>query len=231
MENISIKMKSRNQEQPEEYISWVEGKLNIIRNRREEFKEQNILHQGIAKYFHEELFPLYRLLQNKLEDWKQIKFLPIIGNQNFDIKVNTDRSDIPKYIEITITDRDEIQHNRMEYFLKHGVADLLGSVSISREKPVREIDVGMVLLDEKEVNQAQENRIQEAINRKVRVIKRMDCTALVVYFDDYTYFRYDKPESKQEMSVFLDSIKINWKEQYTALYVVGASGKSFWRKR
>ena len=213
---------------PEEYISWFEGKLNIIKQRREELKQQNILHQGVSKYFHEELFPLYRLLQNKLEDWEQAKFLPVIGGQNYDVKVNTNRSDVPQYIEITITDRDEEQHNRMEYFLKHGEVDLLGAVSISR-KPIRKIQVEGGLLDERKINQGQKNRIQESIVKKTKVVKRMEGTALLVYFDDYTYFRYDRPESKQEMGLFLASINTEWQKQYTQLYVVGASGKSFWQ--
>jgi hypothetical protein len=213
---------------PSEYIVWFEEKLNIIRQRRDELKEQIILHQGIAKYFHEELFPLYRLLQNKLKVWEQVKFLPVIGSQNYDVKVNTHRSDVPQYIEITITDRDEEQHNRMEYFLKHEEVDLLGTVSISR-KPIRKIDVEGVLLDEREINQAQKNRLQEAINRKVNAVKRMEGTALLVYFDDYTYFRYDNPKSAQEMALFLASINMEWKTQYTGIYIVGASGRSIWQ--
>ncbi|HAH21599.1 MAG: hypothetical protein A2Y00_05640 [Omnitrophica WOR_2 bacterium GWF2_43_52] len=55
---------------PEEYILWFEGKLQITKEQREELKTQNILHKGVAKYFYEELFPLYRLLQNKSKTWK-----------------------------------------------------------------------------------------------------------------------------------------------------------------
>src|SRR5208283_5161065 len=105
----------------------------------------------------------------------------------YDVKVNTHRSDVPQYIEITITDRDEEQHNRMEYFLKHGEVDVLGAVSISR-KSVRKIQVEGGLLDEREVNQCQKNWIQESITKKTKVVKRMEGTALLVYFDDYTYF-------------------------------------------
>lgn len=80
---------------PGEYIDWFERKLKITKKRREDLKIQNILHKGIAKYFYEELFLLYRLLQNKSKTWQGSSFTPIIGNQNFDVKVDSARKNIP----------------------------------------------------------------------------------------------------------------------------------------
>jgi hypothetical protein len=77
----------------EDFIFWFEKKLEITKERKTELKRQNLLHKGISKIFYEELFPLYRLLQNKVEDWKKEKFMLVIGNQNYDVKVQTDRKD------------------------------------------------------------------------------------------------------------------------------------------
>ena len=87
---------------PAEFISWFEEKLEINRKRREELRKQMLLREGdMSEYFYNELLPLYCLLKNKSEDWKEVNFLPIKGSQNFDVKVQTDRKDVPKYIEIT----------------------------------------------------------------------------------------------------------------------------------
>lgn len=42
---------------PKEYVLWFEGKLKIIKERGKELKKQILLHEGVSKYFHEELFP------------------------------------------------------------------------------------------------------------------------------------------------------------------------------
>ena len=216
----------------EEYILWFENKLKITKERREELKESNILHKGIAKIFYEELFPLYRLLQNKLKEWSDVRFRPIIGNQNYDVEVNSEKNKTPQYIEIVVADRNEAEHARMEYFLDHGQVNMVGDVAIMREKKNGKI----IRVDEEahsseEVNQKIENRIHALINKKMTVKQRPNNTALLVYFDDYTAFRYDVDNSKPEMNSFLNSLKIQWQKRYSALYMVGSSGQSFFERR
>jgi hypothetical protein len=216
---------------PDEYIDWFEGKLKITKERREDLKTQNILHKGIAKYFYEELFPLYRLLQNKSKTWKESRFTPVIGNQNFDVKVDPTRKNIPQYLEIVVADRDEVENARMEYFLAHASVNSIGDVVIERNKKLGKI----ITVDEEahssdEMNRRTKNRISKLIIKKMSVPKRPNNTALLLFFDDYTAFRYDLEKSKAEMDKFLASLKIDWQNQYLALYVIGASGKSFWEK-
>ena len=213
-----------------EYILWFEEKLRITKEYRKEFKTQNILHQGVAKIFYEELFPLYRLLQNKLEEWKDVQFKPIIGNQNHDVKVKSNINDVPQHIEITVADQDKIEHARMEYFLNHGYVNAIGEVLIERDKKSgKKITVQEEARPSKEINQKIKNRISELINKKMVVKERPNNTALLVFFDDYIAFRYDKSSSKSEMNTFLDSINTEWQNRYSALYVVGAS-ESFYER-
>lgn len=211
----------------EEFIFWFETKLAVTKQKRMELDEQNLLHQGIAKIFFEELFPLYRLLQSKVTDWRGEKFKPVIGNQNYDVEVQTDRKDVPRYIEITTTAINEDEHNRIESFLENGSVDMLGQVSIQR-KPERKIHVENGFVCGDQVNQVQKDRITNAIERKLKVVDRNPHTALLVHFDDYTYFRFDEQRSKREMDNFLETLPMSWAGQYESLYIVGASGKSLW---
>lgn len=214
-----------------EYILWFESKLGITKERREELKKQNILHIGVAKVFYEELFPLYRLLQNKLKEWSDLRFKPGVGNQNYDVEVEAGRGGVPQYIEIVVADRNEEEHARMEYFLNYGQVNMIGDVLIMRDKKNgKTISVDEEAHSSAEINRKIENRISELINKKMAVTERPNNTALLVFFDDYTAFRYDLYTSKPNMDAFLDSIKVCWQNRYSALYVVGASGNSLWQR-
>ena len=194
---------------PGEYIIWFEEKLEINRKFKEELREQMLLRKGkIVEYYYNELFPLWRLLQNKREAWKELTFVPFLGNQNFDVEVRTNRKDVPKYIEITNTDMDEKEYAINKILFKERQADI--TVSKTKEEV--------------------KNRIKEGINAKMKVTSRPDNTALLVYFNDYNHsaFYYADKASLLELSIFLESLESIWQKRYFALYVVGLSGKSFW---
>jgi len=188
----------------EEFIRWFEGKLAITKEKREELREQNLLHVGIAKIFYEELFPLYRFLQNKREEWRVESFAPVLGNQNYDVAIQTSREDVPKYIEIIITDMDKDEYFRMKCLVKD-----------------RSVEMG---------NRDVKALIVKSIDKKMSVVERPQNTALLIYFDDYVDFRFDDETAKFKMNSFIDSLRLPWKERYAALYVVGASGKSFYER-
>ncbi|MFA4991290.1 MAG: hypothetical protein WC569_01755 [Candidatus Omnitrophota bacterium] len=213
---------------PNEFIEWFEQKLKITKNHREELKKQNILHEGIAKKFYEELFPLYRFLQHKAEEWHDVKINYSPGNQNFDVEVKSDREFIPKYIEITQADMNENESLRMRYFSKKSTVSMTGKVLKKGTKRTGlrisvddEAKKRCVLISEKM------EQIRIAINKKINVTKRPDSTALLVYFDDYIGFTQNK--ERQKINVFLSKNE-SWKKQYIYLFVVGASGEFFWEK-
>ncbi len=188
-----------------EYIRWIDEKHEILRKRRLAFNKQNLLHQDIAKIFYEEVLPLYCLLKNKSDDWREEKFKPVIGNQNYDVEVQSERKDVPRYIEITTAEFNREEHNRMECFSNFGHVDLLRKVvSEGTKKTGKKSNVEEAgFVDEELVNQLAKDWIRGAINRKINIAVRPDHTALLVYFDDYIHFRYDDDKSKDKMDIFL----------------------------
>jgi hypothetical protein len=210
-----------------EFINWFGEKLEILKGHREELKKQNLLHQGLAKIFYEELFPLYRLLQHKIEEWHDVKVTCILGNQSFDVKLESNRKDIPQYIEITQADLKENDYLRMRHFCESGSVSMTGEVSHKGTKRTGlQISVEDGFREESELNAKKKSQIEAAIKNKQKVAKRLDGTALLIYFDDYIAFSHD--QDRKELSEFLDSTHNLWKDQYTRLFVVGASGKYFW---
>ncbi|MEW6171033.1 MAG: hypothetical protein AB1472_05710 [Candidatus Omnitrophota bacterium] len=213
---------------PKEFIEWFEQKLEITKGYREELKKQNILHEGIAKKFYEELFPLYRLLQHKVEEWHDVRIEYIPGDQNFDVKVESSREFIPKYIEITQADMNEEEYLRMRYFLEQGTVSTTGKVTKEGTKRT-----GLRILVDDEMGEGSVSilekirQIKIAIDNKVKVAKRPDRTALLVYFDDY--LKFPRGKGQQEINEFLSKNE-SWKEQYVCLFVVSASGEFFCEK-
>lgn len=218
---------------PKQFVDWFEEKLSVTKQFRHGLLRQNILHEGVAKYFYEELFPLYRLLQNKLEEWNDVKFTPILGNQNFDVRVESSRNNFLKHIEITQADMNCDEKNRMKYLFQSGSdgsVSMIGKVSVKgTDKKGKIISVENAARKHSELNSEKKEQIRDAIKKKQKVEKTPDDTALLVYFDDYTAFANN--EDIREMEEFLDSVNNLWNNQYTSLFIVGASGKGFWERR
>ena len=116
----------------------------------------------------------------------------------------------------------------MEYFLSHGHVNMIGDILIKRDKKLgKKVTVDEEAHSSEEINRKIKNRISELLAKKMAVKERPNSTALLVFFDDYTAFRYDRCSSKSEMNTFLDSINIEWWNRYSAFYVVGVSGSFY----
>ncbi len=211
---------------PKEFIKWFEQKMDLTKNHGEALKEQNILHEGIAKKFYEELFPLYRLIQRKEDAWYDVMVEYAPGDQNFDVKLESNREFMPKYVEITQADRNEGEHLRVRYFLEHGSVCTSGNVIKEGTKKI-----GLKISVEDEAGDGDESilgkieQIKIAIDNKIQVTRRPDRTALLVYFDDY--LKFPRGRGQEEIGAFLSKNE-HWKKQYVRLFVVSASGELFW---
>jgi len=215
---------------PDEFINWFERQLDNIKNSIGDSERTILLHRGRAKVFYEELFPLYRLLQWKGKEWFNVKFRPVLGNQNFDIQIESEKSDVPGHIEITCMGMDYEEILRMEYYLDHRSVSSVGPVLREGTNRTRKkIFVEEELIEESILKSEAKKRIKETIGKKLKRVLRRDNTALLVYFDNYTVFSEEK--DAVEIDKFLDSIDEPWDSQYVNLFVIGANGKNFWEKR
>ncbi|MBU1863338.1 MAG: hypothetical protein KKH94_06745 [Candidatus Omnitrophica bacterium] len=214
----------------QEYIRWFEEKLKITKEFREELKRQNLLHEGMAKYFYEELFPLYRLLQHKKQLWDNIQIKPLIDKQsNFDVEIQKSNfhKDIPQYIEITQTIFNNDTLQRMHYLINHGQVFTTGKIikKGSNKNGFASVDVNNELQECSHAIVNEKSFIEKSIKTKSSR-KRPHNTALLVYFDDSVIFA--KEDRIQEMNRFLSDGKAIWRNQFTCFYGVGVSGKYFW---
>ncbi len=201
-----------------QFIKWYESKLQLIRDELEGKRidsKQMLLHEGIAKIFYEELYPLYKLIQQKEKQWTEISIVPVVGNQNYDVLVNTSAKNVPKYIEITNADRHYDEHLRMQYFLKHGSVDMSADVSKKNGTIYVDDDGGLDLYSD--LSSKKQEQIVKAIKSKELSDCRPDNTALLVFFDDSIVFSND--EERHELDIVLKTVRLN---RFSHLYVVGS---------
>jgi len=57
---------------PTQFLEWFENKLSEMKET-DGINDQVILREGIGKFFYEEVFPLFRLLQNKKDAWSNLR--------------------------------------------------------------------------------------------------------------------------------------------------------------
>jgi hypothetical protein len=159
-ENYITKEEASIPRNPKEFIDWFKEKLRITKEYRDELKKQNLLHEGIAKIFYEELFPLYRLLQCKEKEWHDTRIMYVYGNQNFDVEIISSRQDIPRFIEITQSDMNKEEYLRMKYFLEKGSVSMIGSVlKEGNKKTGLKISVEEIATDHSEWNLKKKEQI------------------------------------------------------------------------
>lgn len=212
---------------PDEFIVWFEGFLESTRHDRSH-REQILLRQGIAKPLYEEVFPLYCLLKHKRIEWKGRLFRNILGNQPYDVRATVPGSGASELIEITVADVDQAESVRMEAFVARGRVPAVAPVVWTGTRQTgRDIHISEDMVLHDDVVRKKRDQIIAAVERKCQRAPATN-TALLVYFDDYTAFadQGDLPVMQEALS----AVRSFWQSKFTALYVVGASGKRFWEE-
>ena len=201
---------------PYEFIHWFKDKWEIV-SKFEEPRKQGLLHKNIlnkdkiVKPVEEELFALYILLQHKENEWFDARLTPIIGNQPFDVKIESNANIIPEFIEITGSDWNELTYYRMKHLVEHGVDNSVGD-------DAQEYSVSML----NKINQ-----LNEAIKNKVNKGGYPNNTALLVSFEDREFMHNWKESDSQrinQMPIIQDPI---WKKHFVKIYIIGFSGRTF----
>jgi hypothetical protein len=212
---------------PADFVSWFFRKLDEI-NSGEGVREQILLRQGIAKVVFEEVYPLYRLLQNKGSEWNEIEFRNVVGNQQFDVETTSEIQIVPHFMEITIADQNYEEHLRMRYLVDHGHVPLIGKVSHEgTKKRGYKIRPAIEMRLHTEINKNVEAMIKDAVALKCGKDYPKD-TGLLVYFDDNKAFR--NSDDTELMSSFIASLGDDWMNTFSHLFVVGATGSKVWSR-
>ena len=211
---------------PAAFVEWFDGFLEKTRVDRSN-REQILLRQGIAKPVYEEVFPLYRLLNHKQAEWANRTFRNVLGNQSYDVVVTGPGDNRSSFMEITVADVDQAESVRMEEFARVGRVPALAPVEWSgTRRGGRQVHISEDMLLHDDVVAKKKAQLIAAVERKALHACQAD-TALLVYFDDYTAFA--DANDWPVMDEILRAVHEVWRTRFSALYIVGASGRGFWQ--
>lgn len=216
---------------PTELARWIEDKCLLFADCPEA-KEWVLLHQGLSKKFHEELYPLSLFATHLYTDRSDIRCIPNLDNRDFDETILDYSTSPPSELKVEITSAVQgyDQHLRMKYFVKNGHVNVWGTLSASGTKKVgHEIHVENEVIDHNILLERTFSLILSSVERKSispnKPQKYGQGHVLIVAFDDWQWFT-----SEQDMAalkVFVEKHVLMLPLDFAALYVVGLSGKTF----
>lgn len=206
---------------PSELWSWFKQRNDQIYYSSDEGRKALRLHEGLAKQFMEEIYPLAIWGKRKFGDTAQILIRPVIGFQNYDAIV-TDLRTKPasqSYVEITQSHEGENEYLRSFVLHNKGLVSRYGMVSKKGTKKTGlkvSVEPGGAYVEEAAKDDLK--RILAAAERK----KGKDYpanTSLIIFFDDSLHFPRVVDDAHLDDFVNRDILKLDLR--FSTLYLVG----------
>lgn len=214
---------------PTELRRWVEGKCRLFADCPDA-KEWVLLHQGLSKKFHEEIYPLSLFITHLYIGRIDIQCIPNLDNRDFDAIILDYSISPPSELKVEITSAIDgyEEHLRMKYFMEHGHVSAWGKLTASgTKKKGYKIEV-----DNENMNKHSDrlvrifSLIRSSVKRKSMSLnepqKYGQGYVLIVTFDDWFWF---KPEYIETLKDFVNKHVLALTLNFSALYVVGLSGE------
>jgi hypothetical protein len=214
---------------PSEYITWYDGLLDKIwQIDDDELSEQVLMRTGLAKRFYEELFPLFALLRHKKDDWGTSRISPALGNQKYDVRIDSERSNIPSWLEITYAISGRDNKLRMRHMVDFGFTSMTGPVVedlVNGRRVTRIIEEAKMADDTvKEVTDLIEKRISDKSSNGYPAR-----TGLIIWVEDYGTFRAPKYFAK--LQDLIDRTHSIWSPAFSHIFLLLSSNGSLYEKR
>ena len=204
---------------PSELLSWVKWKREQIAST-EEGERTLILHEGLAKQFEEEVYPLAIFGQRKFGNTDQILMQPTIGKK-YDAVVTDLRSKpaCRSYVEITQSHEGESEYLRRCVLAKRGIVPMHGPVTkTGTKKTGRQISTPFRAANADEVATKELKNIVDAAKRKAGKDYPIN-TSLLIVFDDGLSFRLAVDDRYLDTFVKENILKLDLR--FSTLYLVG----------
>ena len=203
---------------PSELLSWVESKRKQIAST-EEGDKSLLLHEGLAKQFEEEVYPLAIFGQHKFGSTDQILMQPIIGKR-YDAVV-TDLRTKPvsqSYIEITQSHEGENDYLRRLVLSQQGFVFNAPPIKKGTKKTGLQVSVPAKAFELSEIAEGELNRIFDAARRKESKDYPTN-TSLIIFFKDDLNFRQVVDDT--QLDTFVKKNILSLDLRFAALYLVG----------
>lgn len=214
---------------PSELAAWVDEKCDAFADK-EDAREWVLLHQGLSKKFHEEVFPLSRFVSHVFSGREDVSCTVNLDDRDFDATI-FDYSTSPASelkVEITSAIDGRGEHLRMKCLLEHGHVSAWGTVyAKGTERSGHEIEIDDGMVDHRFLMNTAISLIRKAAKRKSMTNKGSNRYGsghiLIIAFDDWCWF---KPKDASTLRLFLRKEIAKIPLNFAMVYVVGLSGKT-----
>lgn len=213
---------------PEELYLWVEKKLADIFNCPE-VKENSLLRRGLYKKFYEEVSPLSLFVNILYPKRSDIRCIPNLGNENYDSIIRDYFFSPPLELKVEFTQALDKksgleEYLRMKYFLEHRHVSSLGPVfGTKKTDKINVIDEPVNRNDYLAKIFRLIRLAAEAKSRKIYGPSHI----LIIIINDYLLPRFDSDRDRTALYEFVRDNVITLNFDFSALYVMGISGKTF----
>ena len=209
---VSERVKSR---RPVELRQWVLAKCDEF-TQYPELRAPVLLHEGLFKWFHEEMYPLSVFAVHRYGDRDDVLFTP---RQDPSRDVDAEVREPSKTINVEITcARDAIEHLRMEHLVAKRRVSVTGGLIVKGTKRKGRQIKDVLEFEDHRVSRARSlGLIKAAAEGKAGLGRYGNSYELLIAVDDWWYDTEDANEVKD----FVEREVLTLPLEFDAVHVVG----------
>lgn len=206
---------------PKELREWVLAKCDAFA-QIPELREPVLLHEGLFKWFHEEIYPLSVFALRRYGDRDGILCVP---KRDPTHDVDAEIREPMRTINIEITGaRDPSEHLRMEYLVEHGRVSLTGGLKAQRTKRTgHQIENELAFVDHRKTRARHLNWIKTAAEGKAGRGRYGKDYELLIAVEDWWFDADDAPE----VTNFIEREVLRLPLEFDVVHVVGLTERLF----
>jgi len=201
---------------PQEFRAWVLAKCDAFAQIAE-LRKPVLRHEGLFKWFHEEIYPFSLFAVRRYGDRDDILCVPKLDRTS---DVDAEIRGPSRTINIQITGaRDPSEHLRMEYLVEHGHVSLTGGT----KRAGREIENEVEFVDHRESRADHLSWIKTAAEGKAGRGRYGKSYELLISVEDWWFDADDTPD----VTDFIERKVLRLPLEFDALHIVGTTERLF----
>lgn len=206
---------------PKELREWVLAKCNAFA-QIPALREPVLLHEGLFKWFHEEIYPLSVFAVRRYGDRNDVVCVPKRDpTRDFDAEIHEPSRTI--HVEITGA-RDPSEHLRMEYLVEHRRVSLTGGLKVQGTKRTgRQIENVVEFVDHRESRARHLSWIKTAAEGKAGRGRYGKTYELLIAVEDWWF----DADDAREVTNFIEREVLRLPLEFGAVHIVGITERLF----
>lgn len=206
---------------PKALRDWVLAKCSVFA-QIPELRKPVLLHEGLFKWFHEEIYPLSVFAVRRYGDRVDVLCAPMRDqSRDVDAEISEPSRTIP--VEITSA-RDPDHHLRMEYLVKHHWVAITGPLKVQGTKrTARQIDSELESVDHRESRARHLSWIKTAAEGKAGLGRYGKSYELIIAVEDGWF----DPDDANEVVAFIEREVLTLPLEFGAIHIVGLTERLF----